>query len=346
MTKLEDKYQETLKKENELIGMRKGILRTIDDYCLLKEDEYTNVDAIYQYGTLIRLGKSYIDKEKITRYCKEKYIEIPQEVQYVLDKMEEVEKEYGRLKKGIEGETKVRESVNLFSDKVKIIQNSHFIFDDIDVEVDLLIISKKGVFCIEVKNWRDDAVLDEKGFLRRKRNNEEEKDGKNIVGQMKRHKHCLRRMLEKGLGKEVPVYSVFLWQNNSSKLEVKFSDITVCYTNTLEDEIFNNDHEDMLNEEQLIVLENFLNFNRKSERKYKLVVDKTFFKTFKDVATFIYDTELDIVRKEADKLSYKINEKEKHPGKYYTKKVVGNTVKGIGVTLVAIATVLAVTKDD
>ena len=319
MAKLEEKYQETLKKENELIGMRKGILRTIDNYYLLKDDEYTYVDLIYQYGTLLRLAKEYIDKEKITNYCESNFIEVPQGLQYVLDKMEEVEKEYGHLKKGMEGETKVRESVNLFSDKVKIIQNGHFIFDDIDVEVDLILISKKGVFCIEEKNWRDDAVLDEKGFL----------NGKDLVGQMNRHRHCLRRMLEEGLKKGVPVYSIFLWQNKSSELEVKFSDIAVCYSNTLESEIFSDKYEDLLNEEQIKVIDNFLTFNKKSERKYELVVDKTFLNIFKDVATFIYDTEINITRKEADKLSYKINEKENHPAKYYTKKM-GKGVVGVG----------------
>lgn len=315
--------------------MRKGILRTIDNYYLLKDNEYTYVDLIYQYGTLLRLAKEYIDKEKITNYCESNFIEVPQGLQYVLDKMEEIEKEYGRLKKGMEGETKVRESVNLFSDKVKIIQNGHFIFDGIDVEVDLMIVSKKGVFCIEVKNWRNDAVLDEKGFL----------NGKDLVGQMNRHRHCLRRMLEKGLEKEVPVYSIFLWQNKSSELEVKFSDITVCYSNTLESEIFSDKYEDLLNEEQIKVIDNFLTFNKKSERKYELVVDKTFLNIFKDVATFIYDTEIDKMQKESDKLSYKINEKENHPGKYYTKEI----GRGIGIGVTALASVIAfafIVKDD
>ena len=342
MAKLEEKYQQKLKKENELIEMRKGVLGTIDSCCLLKDNEYTNTDAIYQYGTLLRLAKEYIDKEKIMQYCESNSIEVPEELQCVLDKMEEVEKEHGSLKKGLEGETKVRESVNLFSDKVKIIQNGRFIFDDIDIEVDLILVSKKGVFCLEVKNWKDDAVLDEKGFLRREKDNEEEKNGKNIVGQMKRHRHCLRRMLEKGLGKEIPVYSVFLWQNNNSKLEIEFSDIIVCYTNTLENKIFNNDYEDVLSEEQLKVIEECLNFNKKSERKYELKVDKAFLEIFKNVATFIYDTEIDIVRKKADKLSHKINQKENHPIIYYTKK----GVVLVMVTFVGIATAIAKANDN
>lgn len=79
---------------------------------------------------------------------------------------------FNKREKNWKREKGQRNDVKLFLDKAKILHNRHFIVNDIDVEIDMLIIATKGIFCVEIKNWGENAEFTESGYLKSERKNQ------------------------------------------------------------------------------------------------------------------------------------------------------------------------------
>lgn len=283
---------------------------------------YTNSEAIIQYERLLEIIDTHITNER-SRIAISSYIE-------------DIEKELKILKAGRRAEKNAADSIKIWTGKVRYLCNARFIYDDVDVEEDIIIIAPTGIFSIEVKNWKDNAKLNRNGILTTESGRGESID---IVNQVKRHCFCLRMILEQEnvLPSNECIYPIILWQNNFSKLEDDFNRIPICCANTLEEEVLDySKYQRILTDEDIERIYEILNSKKADERKYPLEVkDK--------VIDYLLSTVKEEMEKNPvrDKLKNEIDKLE-HPIKNLGKNV--GEVAGVG-AFCAIA-VLASLADD
>lgn len=217
---------------------------------------YTNSEAIIQYERLLEIIDTHITNER-SRIAISSYIE-------------DIEKELKILKAGRRAEKNAADSIKIWTGKVRYLCNARFIYDDVDVEEDIIIIAPTGIFSIEVKNWKDNAKLNRNGILTTESGRGESID---IVNQVKRHCFCLRMILEQEnvLPSNECIYPIILWQNNFSKLEDDFNRIPICCANTLEEEVLDySKYQRILTDEDIERIYEILNSKKADERKYPL----------------------------------------------------------------------------
>lgn len=123
---------------------------------------------------------------------------------------------------GAIGEWQVRMTLNkvsLFNRFKHLEINDYILLDDNDKshQIDHIVISKKGIFCIETKNYKGKIYGSEDAKYWRQYLGKEENQFLNPIKQNKSHVYHL----EKILGNQYPVYSVIVFvQNNVDKIKV------------------------------------------------------------------------------------------------------------------------------
>lgn len=241
---------------------------------------YIISEAIEQYNILLEKINEIIDVTKDKRLLR-----------FVYD----IEKRRNSLQAGKKAEKEAVSALKLWNNKVEFLANARFIFEDIDVEEDLIVIASTGVFSIEVKNWKGSAVLNQNGILYSKENKKYSID---IIKQGNMHCYCLRCLLEKESamnekGAKNHVYPIILWQNNFSDLEDNFKKVPVCCTNTLEDEIMNcSKYEICFSEEDIEKIYSLLLKSKMPERQYPINSDlETFVDDYSSILKKIIEDE-------------------------------------------------------
>ncbi len=341
--KLEIEIQE---KESIINEYKRKIVQINDDilwhfklYHLIEERGYIRDDAILQYRLILDAVEKFITNQS----ARERFSFYEEQLRNQL-KILEV---------GKKGEEAVFEAMELLGSRIKYLTNIRFKYKNIDVEVDLIVIAPTGIFSIEIKNWKHDAVLNDKGILE-SRTDKNKKT--NIIEQIRRHENCIYRILvedETGVNlcnKDLKVYSIILWQNLDSNLTDNFKRLPVCCVNDLEYEIadrskYTYDFSDIQIEE----IYNFLCCKKEGERKYELRIADDFVDKFIECATLEQNIELEKVENELNLL---YNRKERleeiayrkkyQPVKYYGGKTVemtGKAVKKVGKVSLKVAKV-------
>lgn len=183
---------------------------------------------------------------------------------------EKIAKREASLRRGVEGESNLYNRLKIIGDKIRIIQNARYLIDDdFGVEHDMIVISAYGIFSIEVKNWRSDSHINEKGYLI-------DGNGKstNIIEQSMRHVHNLERLIQKEMNHRTEVHPLIVWVDERSKITNDFKFVTVCNYNDVEFELFNSEkYNRVYSEEDIDAIYRKLIELKRPEKKYELGID-------------------------------------------------------------------------
>lgn len=100
-------------------------------------------------------------------------------------------KEYGIIKSGIKGEQRVNEELEIFKDVIWNLPNIRLEYEDTSVESDNILITEKGVFSVEVKNFGEGGgyslIISKDGQWLKQFENGKVEPMKNVASQVNRH---------------------------------------------------------------------------------------------------------------------------------------------------------------
>lgn len=169
---------------------------------------------------------------------------------------------------GKQGEDSVNKNLQMYSHRLINIRNTRFEIDGQPVETDNLILSKNGIFSLEVKNLgatgKYDIRVDKDGKWNKIEKNKV-LEMSNVTSQTYRHialteKLFIKELNKLGINREIVVHPLIVLANDKVNLENN-SDIKIIRTSNIYKEICNeNDNlsEDLLNILKEIILKNNL----------------------------------------------------------------------------------------
>lgn len=177
-----------------------------------------------------------------------------------------IKHERGR-KSGLDGEERLYDAMNIIGDKIRILRNQTIQVDDLSVEHDMIIIAPTGIFTIEIKNYKSDAIIDKTGLLTTDRK------AFNVANQARRHIYNLKRLLGY-FNYPFEIYSIIVWSNDHAKISNQFKYIPVCYCNTLEYEIFDRSkYKGNYSERDIEEISKYIKQHSLPEKEYPLGID-------------------------------------------------------------------------
>lgn len=133
---------------------------------------------------------------------------------------------------GQKGENKAFKSLETLPCKKRILRNVEFTHGDHRTELDMVVITEKAVFIIEVKNTGKDIHIDEQGNYCRKTHGILASDS-NIGEKMNEKEYLLRNAFEKAGIKGINIVSLVVFTNSYMQVENNYPYISVCYLSTL-----------------------------------------------------------------------------------------------------------------
>lgn len=278
---MEDAYKELKKSRIFFDNITKNMLR--NDKGIF--DDVLGND-ILDYGQIFRISDESIFEPLRTWTAPEKieplYVDtIQADESYLLRNSISTKEKI--IEAGLRGEERLYQATNIIGDKIKILRNIRLKVDDLEVEHDMIIIAPTGIFTIEVKNLKDNHVIDEKGVLRNLK--DKRKKTYNVAEQSRRHIHNLNRFFGTISSDKFNIYSIIVWANDDSKVISNFKFIPVCYCNTLEYEIFDTQKfKQVYSPEEVEYIYNILADNVLPEKAYPIGIDiKQYVDTYIDV---------------------------------------------------------------
>lgn len=192
----------------DMLNVYKGILNTSHKIC------YNTCPDIKLYNALID-EKSTRKFNKIQKDFRENYFEL--------------KKHIGILSSGIQGEKDTLKALELYNDKIEILQSLCTKIGDYIYEHDFIVINECGIFSIEVKNNSNHNVyISEQGVC----------NGKNLIKQSKQHFHSLRRCLSNTEYSKVPIHTIIVFTNDKNTVKSEQNIIPICYRYNIDDVIF------------------------------------------------------------------------------------------------------------
>lgn len=140
-----------------------------------------------------------------------------------------IEIEQAIINAGLTGERRLQEELDMYSDVLKVLYNVRLDVDGNSVESDAIIVSTKGVFTIEAKNFSATGSysirITKDGQWRKVFPNGNEEPMKNVVSQANRHVAYKQRFInnllkEKGYETDyLPVQSIIVIANDTIRIE-------------------------------------------------------------------------------------------------------------------------------
>lgn len=147
------------------------------------------------------------------------------------------------ISSGLKGEREAYEAVSLICGEIRILRNiqTPAYNSDYSVEHDMIVITPKGIFSIEVKNIHSHyAEITEQGMLVSKHTNNKVRTHDNVVQQSRRHYASIKSVLKGTKYEFTKTTSVLLFSNDMCNVENKFNKdlsknyINICYRNNAE----------------------------------------------------------------------------------------------------------------
>lgn len=199
-------YETTKKTLVEKNSFYKKELKKLDS---IKDNEDTLNKAIDKLQTILLLVQN--NNYKHIKYFNE--IELPIYIPTLNDEINLFYKEYTETLnickrgffttlKGIKGENNLEKELNLYRDRIKTLPNIRLEVEDTTVESDFIVISKNGLFCIEVKNYGhsgEKLIVSKDGKWTKLDKGGIEQDISNITSQLYRHIGISQRYLNESL---------------------------------------------------------------------------------------------------------------------------------------------------
>lgn len=177
---------------------------------------------------------------------------------------------------GQKGENKAFKSLETLPCKKRILRNVEFTHGEHRTELDMVVLTEKAVFIIEVKNTGKDIHIDEQGNYCRKTHGILASDS-NIGEKMNEKEYLLRNAFEEAGIKDVKIVSLVVFTNSHMQVENYYPYITTCYLSTLPHKICRYIGEEIYSEEIFVELETAIEEGRCYE-KYPMPINMQDFK--------------------------------------------------------------------
>ena len=231
-----------------------------------------------------------------------------------------------RLKKGLEngirGEYEAYKTIKVLDDEIQLFQNLCVPFQNSTEEHDIIAITTRGIFTLEIKyfsarfvtitkqglvsigkDFVGDTSMGDRG-LHKKR-------PKNVIEQAQRHKHSLRRLLKNTEFESVPVYPVFVYSNDKCTVydeELDQSNLCTCYRTGIENIILDEKRPICLSKEEIYSLRSLLEYECGGieEHTYPLSITESSF--YEALAAFI---SLQVANMEEKRIKKEISKSKK-----------------------------------
>ena len=210
---------------------------------------------------------------------------------------EEVEKVINQLKyignlisaevSGIKGEKKTFHNLLNMNCKKIIKQNVEFKDDIITTELDDVVITRKGVFVVEVKNTQKDIFIDEAGNYYR--DSEYGRLDCNIGEKMNYKERLLKNALS-GLNKNIKIHSILVFTNSNIQVRNTYKYIRHCFLGQLPHIIEDYEGECIFSNEDMEEIADAIEEGR-THTEYPFEIDFVEFK--KEFATLLAKLELE-----------------------------------------------------
>lgn len=277
------------------------------------ESRFTRKGQIKMYDKMISTTKKYSKKygvdlagffsqiDSTPKEQSKRVKSIPKE----FENFSKLYKSVLRLKRGLEngvkGEYEAYKTIKVLDDEIQLFQNLCVPFQNGTEEHDIIAITTRGIFTIEVKyfsarfvtitkqglvsigkNFVGDSSMNDRGL--------QKKRPQNVIEQAQRHKHSLRRLLKNTEFEGVPVYPVFVYSNDKCTVhdeELDQSNLCVCYRTGIENIILDEKRPVCLSKEKVYSLCSLLEYECAGieERTYTLSVTESSF--YEALAAFI-----------------------------------------------------------
>ena len=251
--------------------------------CCNKFERYDSSNAlvysIYVKGTDVSINKN---TELIKKYyLQEEYKDCLQRADFtaIVNKIEVNKKS---IENGIYGEKRTYDSIKLLDDEIKILKNVLVSANDMNEEHDLIVISSKGIFTIEVKYLSVPEIqIMESGIMKT-----DIKTYGNVVEQSRRHMHSLRRLLKNTAYSKIPIYPMIVFSNDNCDVVKNDSSVLSCYRNNVESIILDDSKESLLDHNRIEEIYGYIKYNCviNFEKPYPLSIStKDFYNLLGDV---------------------------------------------------------------
>ena len=151
------------------------------------------------------------------------------------------------LENGILGEFETYNAIQILDDEIKILRNVLVSANDMNEEHDLIVISPKGIFTIEIKYLSIPQIqILQSGLMKY-----ESKYYGNVVEQSRRHIHSLRRLLKTTDYSQIPISPIIVFSNDRCEIKENLSSVPSCYRNDVESMLFDNQKADVIDREAI-----------------------------------------------------------------------------------------------
>lgn len=132
---------------------------------------------------------------------------------------------------GQRGEEKAFRCLKALRSQNKILTNIELKHEDLRCEIDAIVITRKAIFVIEVKNTGKDIIIDEKGNYFRL--SQHQSLDKNIGERMNEKVYLLQKVLEDSGIKNLNIESYLLFTNSSIQVDNQYPYLRECYLSNL-----------------------------------------------------------------------------------------------------------------
>lgn len=233
-------------------------------------------------------------------------------LQLIRNLLNELDKDKGIIFSGVSGEEMISNEFKIYNGELKYFSNVRFEENDTSVETDGLIISERGIFSIEIKNFKFPKVIISKdGQWKKcyygKGGNLEEEVMKDVGSQMNRHIIITERLFNehlknKKIKDKIEIKPMIIIANDKIEIENN-SDMIIVRAS----QIYPNFKKSNCNYSKNAIseIENFINKNKLPAKKYNILnYEKTFenilnmFLSKKDECTKMFNEILRILNEE------------------------------------------------
>lgn len=229
--------------------------------------KYTNEEQLSIYRSLVDYTKQRLNSEKII-------IDDLYAGTYSFESAEKFRKNYtivSRLSKalssGMKGEERAYNSLKIRDYRSRVLKSvqTPSYNPQWSVEHDIIVITDKAIFTVEVKNISDPkVVITEQGVMIKESSRGEIRVDKNVVQQSRWHQVSIRKLLQGTRFENVSVIPVLMFANDMCTFENRFSSadggdgFRCCYCATADKAIFDCDSEGYLTKDDMDEIEEIL----------------------------------------------------------------------------------------
>ena len=217
----------------------------------------------------------YNNKSLLIDYCKEIW-----KIEDLYNNLfEELDKDRGIIFSGVAGEKMVEEEFNIYKDELEYFSNIRLEDDGLSVETDGLIVSERGIFSIEIKNYKFQKLKISKDGRWTKCYGDNEEVINDVGSQMNRHIIIAERLFNKhlkdaGIKEKIEIKPMIIFANNDIEIENN-SDMVVVRAS----QIYNNFKKSDCNYSKKTISEikKYIKNNKLPAKKYEIInYEKTF----------------------------------------------------------------------